>query len=57
MEKEKVSPAKAIRSFFEADGGRKLTVAELKELTVDERMELAYLAADALGVEIELRTV
>lgn len=42
----------ALQVFFAADGGRPLTVTELKELTSEERSELALLAAKALGIEL-----
>lgn len=41
-----------LRAFFEADGGRKLTVAEMKPLTKEARGELVALAAAALGVPV-----
>lgn len=44
----------AIKRFFEADPhGRKVEMAELKELSMEERDELGRLCADALGVEFE----
>ena len=49
---EKMTRIKAIRTFFEADGGRKLAMSELKELTADDRKELGELAAKELGVEL-----
>lgn len=51
---DKMSPAKAIKVFFEADGGRKLGFDEMKALTGEERRELALLCAKELGVEIEI---
>jgi len=52
MEKEKMKRIGAIKRFFEADGGRKLTVLELKKLTDDDKQELGELAAKELGVEL-----
>ena len=48
---ETMSPLKAIRTFFEADG-RKLTLDELKALTSEDRAELGRLAAEKLGVTL-----
>lgn len=50
---QKMTGIKALRTFLEADGGRKLTVSEAKQLSKEERDELAQLAAKELGVEIE----
>jgi len=50
--KEKMSRIKAIKTFFEKDGGTKVTMGELKDLSKDDREELARLAAAELGVEI-----
>lgn len=52
MEKEKIGRVKAIKDFFEADGGRKVTTAELKELSNADRQELAELCAVELGREL-----
>jgi hypothetical protein len=52
MEKVKMSKLKAIRNYFEADGGRKVTLSELKALTTEDKDELAPLAAAELGVEL-----
>ena len=49
---EQISPVKAIREFFEADGGRKLAVRELKDLPRDDRLELAEMCAEALGKDL-----
>jgi len=49
---EKVGRVKAIKLFFEKDGGRKVTVQELKDLSQADRQELAELAAKELGVEL-----
>ena len=43
----------AIRTFFEDDGGRNVTVQELKALTNEERHELAVLAAEVFGEELD----
>ena len=43
---------KAIKTFFEADGGRKLDMNELKALSKDDRIALGNMAAQQLGVEI-----
>ncbi len=43
----------AIKTFFEQDGGRKVTMDELKALSTDSRQELGVLSAQALGVELE----
>ncbi len=50
----KMSRVKALREFFEADGGRRLSMEELKNLPPEDRKELGDLAAEALGVEIEV---
>ena len=50
---EKMNRMKAIRTFFESDGGRKVTMDEMKALTSEERKELAELSAATLGVELE----
>jgi hypothetical protein len=49
---ETMTPLKAVRTFFEQDGGRKLTMDEIKALTPEDRFELSELAGKALGVEI-----
>jgi hypothetical protein len=43
----------AIKAFFEADGGRKIEMNEMRALTVEERAELAQMCAKALGVELD----
>lgn len=43
----------AIKAFFEADGGRKISMDEMRALTSDERAELGQLCAKALGVELD----
>ena len=47
---EKITRFAAIKRFFESDGGRKVTMEEMKQL--EERGELAGLAAQELGVEL-----
>ena len=47
-----MSRIKAIKTFFEADGGKKLGMKELKDLTPDDKEELGILAAKELGVEL-----
>lgn len=51
---DKVTRMTAIKTFFENDG-RKVTTAELKALTPDDRTELAELCAKALHVELEAK--
>lgn len=47
---EKISTIKAIKTFFESGTyGRKVTISELKQLTIEERQELGKLAAAELG--------
>src|SRR5262249_27667069 len=45
-----MSPVAGIRAYFEANGGRPLTTAELRALTKEELRELADLAAKVLGL-------
>ena len=49
---EQMTSVRAIRAFFEKDGGRRMALAELQALTLEERQELAALCAKELGVEI-----
>lgn len=50
-----MTPVKALKSFFEADPhGRKVTMDELRALNKEERHELAAMACEQLGVELEL---
>ena len=44
---------KAIRTYFELDGGRKITMTEMKDLSKEERAELGKLACEALGETYE----
>lgn len=43
----------AIKTFFEKDGGRKVSMDEIKALSGPERDELATLAAAELGEKLE----
>ncbi len=49
---ETISKVAAIKRYFELDGGRQLKMDELKQLTAEDREELAKLAAKELGVEL-----
>jgi hypothetical protein len=49
---EKISNVKAIKEFFESDGGAPVKMPELRELSPSERAELGRLCAEALGKEI-----
>lgn len=42
----------AIKAYFSKNGGRPVTMQELKDLTKEDRAELGKLCADALGVEL-----
>ena len=44
-----MSPIKAIKTFFEKDGGRVVGIDEVKALTSEDRAELGRLACEALG--------
>ena len=44
---------KAIKEFFQQDGGRKVTMEELKELTTEDRDELCKEITKETGWEIE----
>jgi hypothetical protein len=46
-----VSSMVAIKRYFEADGGRKCEMNELKALTPKDRAELGPLCAVALGLK------
>jgi hypothetical protein len=54
MSETTMTPARAIRVFFEADGGRKMTLSEIKQLSTAERINLGRLCAEALGVKLEV---
>jgi hypothetical protein len=43
----------AIKTYFEADGGPKVTMEEMKALTGVERRELGKLACEAMGIPFE----
>jgi hypothetical protein len=47
-----ISKVAAIKRFFEANGGRKIDMAELKALSEESRQELGELAAKELGEEL-----
>lgn len=49
---EKLTRIQVIKRFFEADGGKKLGMQELKALSNEDKDELATLAAKELGVEV-----
>lgn len=49
---EKMGPSKAIFQYFAMEG-KPLTVRELAQVSAKDRKELALLAAEALGVELE----
>lgn len=52
---EKIGTIKAIKEFFEAGpDARKVEMHEFKELTREERHELAALCAVELGKELEI---
>lgn len=46
---ETMNNIKAIKTFFELDGGRPVAMIELRELTKDERQELGDLCREALS--------
>lgn len=50
---EQMTRISAIRAFFEADGGRKVTMDEFKALSGDDRKELGEMAAEKLGVNLK----
>lgn len=43
----------AIKTFFEANGGRKLENREILSLPAAERTEVGQMCADAMGVTID----
>lgn len=48
-----MTAAAAIKTYFESEPhGRKVTMAEMKALSKEERTELGRLCAKALGVEL-----
>ena len=50
---EKISKVKVIKQYFDMSASE--AMAELKELDEPEKLELATLAADALGIPEEAR--
>jgi hypothetical protein len=52
-EVKEMTKMQAIRTFFESDGGRKVTMQEMKDLTAEDRNELATAAAERLGVTLK----
>ena len=42
----------AIKMYFESDGGKRISIEELKALPATDRHELGILACQALGVEM-----
>ena len=51
---EEVNSVQAIRDYFGSEGYPKITIAELKELTKEERQELAKGACKELGKKLKL---
>lgn len=49
---ETITKVQAIKEFFESDGGRKVSMTELKELGGAGLNELAPLCAAALGKKL-----
>ncbi len=49
---ESTTPVKAIQDFFSKDGGRPVTMTELRALNTEERQELGRLCAAAMGKTI-----
>jgi hypothetical protein len=43
----------AIKRYMEADGGRKITAAEISSLTEEDKTELGTACAAALNLELE----
>ncbi len=43
----------AIKKYFESNGGRKIQMSEMKELTHEERQELGEMCAKELGEPFE----
>ena len=50
---EQLNRIQIIKRYFERDGGRPVSLQEMKELTREDRVELADLAAKELDVEIK----
>lgn len=51
MDIESMGNVKAIKSFFESDGGRTVTMAEMKALSTEDRVELGALCRDELRAQ------
>lgn len=51
-ENRKLNNIQAIKEYFAKDGGRPVTMQELKDLSKEDRAELGALAAKELGAEI-----
>jgi hypothetical protein len=49
---KKMTRIKAIKTFFEAGGGRKVSMQEMKKLTDEDKGELGKLACNELGAEL-----
>ena len=49
---EQMTRTKAIKTYFEQDGGRKIKMDEMTVLSKEERDELGRMCAAELGVEI-----
>ena len=45
-----MTTVQTIKSFFEADGGRKVDLAEFRKLSTQERDDLGQLCGKALGL-------
>lgn len=46
-----MTSVQAIKKYFESSGASKITMAEMKALTHEERQELGALACEELGEE------
>lgn len=49
---ETITSVKAIKEYFESDGGRPMPLKELSALSMDERVEIAELCAKELGKKL-----
>lgn len=49
---ERMTGLQALKQFLTKDGGRPLTMDEIKALSSDERRELCEMASKELGVEL-----
>ena len=52
-EQKEVGRIEAIKLFFESNGGRKVTMEELKVLKASDRDELGTLCAERLGLKLK----